>query len=82
MGFTAENPFYAFVYHLRADWILSMISRRVKINVLFRHDKDSFEIASLVMFCCNLNCILDVFPDVRCIISIKVNDLLFQKLIW
>jgi hypothetical protein len=81
--FTSKNSFDALVDHLRADWVLGLIFRWLKVGVLLWHDKHGFVVLHFFGFACLHDGALDVGPNIRCIVPIEVNDLfMVLALIW
>lgn len=81
MGFPAEYSLYAFVHHVRADWVQLVVELPVKVIVLLWYDKDSLAVSSLAHLVGGQNGSLNIFPDIWGIVSVEVDDLLIESLI-
>jgi hypothetical protein len=77
VGGAAEDSFYAFEYHLGADWILNMIKGRFKIWMLFRNDYYCLESFSMIHTESLFNSRLNVWPYIRGVISVKIDYLFY-----
>lgn len=81
MGFPAENSLYAFVHHVRADWVQLIVELSIEVIMLLWHDEDSFAVSCLALLGAGQDSGLNIFPDIWSIVSVEVDDLLIESLI-
>jgi len=73
---SSEDALDAFKHHLWANRVGGMVERSVEVLVLFGNHQYGFVCLHQTAFVCSSYGLLDVWPHVRCVVPIQVNDLL------
>jgi len=75
MRWSAENPLDTFKDHLWTNWVLLVVKTLIEIWVLLRNYDNRFVSLHWISSTCLLNGLLNIWPHIRCVVSIKINNL-------
>jgi len=75
MILSSENSLDALIHHLGANWVWSMVQTWLKICMLLWHNKHRFVVLHFTVFTGSNNGFLDIGPNIRSVVPIKINDL-------